>query len=309
LTVYGKPCDPGPGVVTTQHQPQRAITALLLIGTVTGIALAASGLVHAGSVATPTLRENAVARVNQRLLLRDEVERIARNFAHQRNVPLTDDLRRSVVNAMVDEELLVQRGLELGLPRFDRRLRSSITRVAIDTIMREQDHPEPTDAALHAFLREHPEIFAPAVKMRLRQVFVRVDARRDADAAVARAREAVQRLRAGADIAQVRTELGDTELAPVPDALLSRAKLLDYIGPTVLQAAAALPSGATSDPIRSTGGYHVVQVVERESRPVPDLAQVREQVLKEYRRRAGDAWLRQRLDRLRDEAHVVVDEP
>lgn len=285
----------------------RALSAALVLGAAAGVYLTGVGLVRTDLTRPAALTAEGVARVNDRVIARDFVERVARDVAEKRNVQLDESLRRSVVDGLIDEELLVQRGIELGLPRIDRRVRSGLTRAAIERIMVAQDSTAPSDADLQAFLDAHPEIFAPAAKLRLRQILFHVIGG-DASAALRRAQKAAQRLRAGEDFAAVRTQDGDPELAPIPDALLTRTKLLDYVGPTVLQAAAALAPGATSDPIRSGQAYHLVQVVERDALALPDLARVRDQVRKEYQRQAGDQWLRTTLEQLRSNAEIIVNE-
>src|SRR3989442_162817 len=121
-----------------------------------------------------------------------------------------------------------------------------------------------------------------------------------------RARPTVARRRAGEDFAGVRARLGDPEIAPLPDALLSPAKLLDHLGPTALRAALELEAGAVSDPVRSATGYHVLQVVEREAEWVPPREEIGDEVVAEYRRRRGEPALRAYLDGLRARADVEI---
>jgi parvulin-like peptidyl-prolyl isomerase len=144
--------------------------------------------------------------------------------------------------------------------------------------------------------------------VRVRQVFVRVTTPTD-PAALARAEDAARRLRAGEGCATVAAELGDAPLAALPDAALPPAKLRDYVGPTALRAALELDEGAVSDPVRSGTGYHVLQLVERQPDAVPALAEIRPEVVAEWRRRAGERALRAYLDELRANASVVVAEP
>jgi hypothetical protein len=193
------------------------------------------------------------------------------------------------------------------LPSIDRRVRSGLARAAIERIMREAEFAPPSDAELQAFLDAHPESFAPAVKLRVRNMRFGIVGGNE-DAALSRAQAAAQRVAAGEDFVTVKAQAADPEVVPLPDTLLPRGKLLDYLGPTVVQAAAALAPGASSEPIRSANAYNLVQVVEREASGRPELARVREQVLKEYRRQAGDRLLRTTLDRLRDDAVVTVNE-
>jgi parvulin-like peptidyl-prolyl isomerase len=88
--------------------------------------------------------------------------------------------------------------------------------------------------------------------------------------------------------------------------MLPPAKLREYLGPTALLVALDLAPGATSDPVRSAQGYHVLSLLEREAGGAPPLEEIVPQVRAELRRRADDRALRERLDQLRAEADVVV---
>jgi hypothetical protein len=83
-------------------------------------------------------------------------------------------------------------------------------------------------------------------------------------AALERARQARSRLHAGEAFDAVRGALGDAEPAPLPDTALPPAKLRDYLGPTALAATLRLAPGEVSEPVRSSDGYQVTQVVARE---------------------------------------------
>src|SRR5206468_7496020 len=190
------------------------------------------------------------------------------------------------------EELLVQRGLELGLARQDARVRRDLTAAVIDAVVTEHEDGTPSDPDLEAFYQRERDFFARPGRLRVRQLWCRADTAADAPSAEARVRAAAASLRAGADFAGVRARLGDPEIAPLPDALLSPAKLLDHLGPTAPRAALELEAGAVSDPVRSATGYHVLQVVEREAEWVPPREEIADEVLAEYRRRRGERALR-----------------
>ncbi len=214
--------------------------------------------------------------------------------------------RRLVLGRLIDEELLVQRGLELGLARQDARVRRDLTAAVIDAVVTEHEDGTPPDAELEAFYRRERDFFARPGRLRVRQLWCRADTAADAPSAEARARAAAASLRAGEDFAGVRARLGDPEIAPLPDALLSPAKLLDHLGPTALRAALELEAGAVSDPVRSATGYHVLQVIEREAEWVPPREEVADEVVAEYRRRRGERALRAYLDGLRARADVEI---
>ena len=211
-----------------------------------------------------------------------------------------------MLDRMIDEELLVERGIELGLVRQDARVRRDLTAAVIDAVVTGHDDRTPSDAELAAFYEREREFFARPGRLRVRQVWCRAATGSDEVAAETRARAAAARLRAGDDISAVRGAVGDAELAPPPDVLLPPAKLLDYLGPTALRTALELEAGAVSDPVRSATGFHVLQVVEREDAWVPAREEIADDLLAEYRRRSSERSLRVYLDRLRARAEIEV---
>ena len=281
-------------------------SVLLAIGAGAGVALAASGLVASSVTRGRGLPPGAVARVNGALLRADDYTRSLDALERDRRGGAEPADRRFVLDRLIDEELLVQRGLELGLALQDARVRRDLTAAVIDAVVTEHEDGTPSDAELEAFYRRERDFFARPGRLRVRQLWCRADTAADAPSAEARARAAAASLRAGEDFAGVRARLGDPEIAPLPDALLSPAKLLDHLGPTALRAALELEAGAVSDPVRSATGYHVLQVVEREAEWVPPREEIADEVLAEYRRRRGERALRAYLDGLRARAAVEI---
>jgi parvulin-like peptidyl-prolyl isomerase len=284
----------------------RRPTVLLVLGALAGVGLAAAGLT--ASPRHGALPAGVVALVNGEPIRTDDYQRAVEGVANDSRDPLTDADRRHVLDRLIDEELLVQRGLSLGLARQDRRLRADLTSTVIDGVVGDIGDRAPSDDELAAFYERNRDFFAGPGRVRVRQVFVRTTAPTD-DAALARAQQATARLRAGDNPTVVADALGDAPVSPPPDALLPPSKLLEYLGPTALRTALGLGVGEVSDPVRSSSGYLVLQMLERQPDTVPPLDDIRPQVLAEFRRRAGEHELRSYLDELRARADVVVAEP
>lgn len=283
----------------------RRPTVLLAGGALLGALLAAAGLTAPG---TATLPPEVVALVNQSPIRTEDYVRMCEAVASDRRTPLEAADKQRVLDRLIDEELLVQRGLALDLPRLDRRVRADLTQTVIDGIASQASEREPGEQELRAFYDAHRDAFAGPGRLRVRQVFIRVTAPSD-PAALARADQAAQRLRAGESIDAVQAALGDPPLAALPDTLLPPTKLRDYLGPTALRTALELDVGEVSDPVRSGTGYHVLQVVERQADTAPSLDEVRPQVVSEFHRQAGEQALRHYLDELRAAADVKLREP
>lgn len=280
---------------------------LLAIGAALGLAAAALDLTTApGASRVPP---DAVAIVDGVPIERVEYERALAALAADRRSPLDDADRRRVLDRLIDEELLVQRGLALGLERRDRRVRSDLVASVVESVVAEAATREPSDEEMQQFFDEHRELFARPGRLRVRQILVRVTGDVTDEAARERAREAVDRLRAGESFAAVASALGDAPLIELPAGKIDPSTLREYLGPTVARATQELEVGVPSEPIRSAAGYHVVEVVEREESSAPALADIAPQVRAELRRRNEDDALRRYVDELRASAEVAVAAP
>ena len=278
--------------------------ALLALGAAIGLTVAAAGLVSKPRAAH-TVPDDAIATVNGTLLRRADYERAVEALASDRRSGLADDDKRHVLDRLVDEELLVQRAFELGLAQRDRRVRTDLVTAMIEAVTNEAEQSEPSDADVAAYFAEHRDYFATPGRMQVEQVFVRASGDADADA-LARARDAAEKLRAGVSAEAVQTEAGPAPVATLPGGPVPAAKLREYLGPAAVEALLALAPGAVSEPVRAAGGYHVLRLVAREPGASPALAEVEKEVRAEVRRHAGDAALRRYLDDLRSRAEITL---
>jgi parvulin-like peptidyl-prolyl isomerase len=250
------------------------------------------------------LPANAIARVNDTVLLDDDYERAVAAISSDRNAPLTEEDRRFVLDRLIDEELLVQQAIDLGLPRLDRRVRTDLVAAMIQSIVLDTGEREPTEAELRSFLEENADRFTRPGRIHLRQILIRAEPVRTETESRERAEQALARLHRGESFARVRGELGDPEIAPLPDSPVPLAKLRELLGSSAARTALALETGRASDPVRSSAGYHVLLAVAREPARRPELREIDTELRHEWRRQREDRALRRALDRLRRQAHI-----
>ena len=284
----------------------RRATILLALGAAAGLGLAAFGLLTDAGARTADLPEGMVARVNDAWIRGEDYGRLLAGLESDTRAPADERMRRHVLDRMIDEELLVQRALELGLAQVDRRVRADLTSALIASVVSGVDDREPEPEELEAFFEENRDFFTAPGRLRVRQVFFRARDAEDEARVRVTALEARRRLLAGEDFEAVRDDLGHAEISRVPDTYLPATKLREYLGPTAMRAAAQLEVGGVSEPVRSGTGVHVIQLVDREFDRTPELAEALPQVASEWRRRAGDQALREYLDGLREQADVVT---
>jgi hypothetical protein len=303
----------------------RAATArpawLLLIGAAAGLALSAFGLLERIDPRTASgLPPEAVARVGDRVIRRVDYERVLAGVEGDLRGPVDEAMQRRILDRMIDEELLVQRAIGLGLAAIDRRVRGELTSGLIDSIVSEADSEEPTAEEIEDHFAANRDFFTRPGRLRARTLFfsnrsskhpARGDDTGSGDSvagALARAQEAHARLATGERPSEVEGGLADPRVSPLPNVLLPPAKVRDYVGPTLLEAIESAEVGSWSEPIAGATGFHLVLLTEREEASVPPLAEIEDLVREDLKRRRGDEALGDYLEELRGEIPVTIDE-
>ncbi len=283
---------------------------LLLAGAAAGLLLASAGLLDAPARSGADLPPDAAAQVGERTIRRVDYERVLAGVAGDLRSPVDEAMRRRVLDRMIDEELLVQRALELGLAHVDRRVRGELTSSMIDSIVAEVGSETPSEAEVARHYDENVEFFTRPGRLRARRLYF--STRRDGEdprgTAGERAREALEALRAGGSPDEVEAAWADRQVSPVPDALLPPSKVRDYVGPGLLQVLATLETGEWSAPQESASSLSLVTVLDREPPVVPPLDEIEALVRQDLERRRGDEALRRYLDELRSAAAITIDD-
>jgi len=246
---------------------------LLVLGLLAGIVMAASGVLQVGDDAMPA---DAIARVNDRLILRDAWLRAVAAVSSERRTALTESDKRHILDRLIDEELLAQHGLALGLVEQDRRLRGQLVAQVLQTASASSSS-EFSDTELRKFYSQHRDFFTPPARLRI--AATRIDANGQRSAMV----------------------------PPVPNALLPPSELRMYLGPTLTRAVLELQPGEGSAAVAHGSGHAVVEVLQHQAATAPAFEEIREQVRAEMQRRADEAAVRQLLKQLRADNHIVVN--
>ena len=292
-----------------QNEASLRAPALLLVGAAVGLALATFGILERRNTGQ-SMAEQTAARVGERTIRRIDYERVLAGVEDDLRNPIDDAMRRRVLDRMIDEELLVQRALDLGLAVVDRRVRGELTSGLIDSIVSEADAAEPSDRDVERHFEQNIDFFTRPGRTRAQTIFF--SAHRDREhagsSAAERAAEAAIRLAGGESERDLERLLGDPQVSPPPDVLLPASKLRDYVGPSLLRTLAGLEVDRWSEPTPSGGGLYLVRVIEREPPIVPRLDEVESLVRKDLKRRRGDQALRDYLDALRTQTPVAINE-
>ena len=120
---------------------ERLGTVLLSVGACLGLLLATTGIVKSD----PEVPEDAVAVVNGHAIPKSEYRRALDALRAERPNASEAELRAHVLDRLIDEQLLIDSALELGLADRDPKVRADLGSAAIGVIV-DGAEVEPSDA-------------------------------------------------------------------------------------------------------------------------------------------------------------------
>lgn len=249
-----------------------------------------------GAIGTPRLETtgDAAAIVNGAPIPREALARAVLALANDSRNAVTRTREEDVLERLIEEELLVQRGVELGLAETDFAARRALVQSVLQLALAERSGAAPSEQELRRFYRDNAGFFAPDARFSARIVFLCEGASAER---IEAARSALMR---GDDAAA----LGDPLTMPMPRGALSQAEWVRFVGADAAAAASRLSPGQVTAPVAVSGGVFLVRANGFAAAPAPPYERVAQQVRAEYDRRADEAAARAYIDRLKRAARI-----
>lgn len=250
--------------------------------------------------------ESGLERNDRIVVSSAQIERLAEGWTRTWQRPPTEQQLVGLVENHVREEILYREGLALGLDRDDtiirRRMQQKMEFLFEDLL----DQVKPTDKALQTFLEENSETFRVDPQVAFSQVYLNRERRGEAGL-----RDA-ERLLAELERAGDETDaasLGDSILLPSDYPPTPQREVARLFGREFAAGILEIEPGRWSGPIGSGYGLHLVLVRERVEERLPELAEVRDVVQREWlaerRKKANEAF----YEGLRSRYTVIVEPP
>lgn len=275
---------------------------ILMAGALAGLLIA---LIASTQIERASLEQTgAIARINDAHIDRAEYATALQALLADKTKSPTSKDRRLVLDRLIEEELLVQRGIEIGLLDGDAAVRKAVARAVIDFAMTRNAQKQISEDELRSFYAANKARFTPAARLQIERLFVRRSD--DAAADMARLDSVRAALRQGQDFTEATLQLGDAILPPLPRSLLPRKKMYDYLGPRLTETASRLPGASISDAIADGDGWHFLRVVRSEPGIPPEFEDIRPQILNAMQRASDDAALIEYLTWLKERASISL---
>jgi hypothetical protein len=290
------------------RRPQRPLT-LLVLGGLAGLLAVAFALFRPADVVVRTVPPGYVAMVNDHGILMSDFIMQTESETSGPFAEATKEQRQMVLHEMIDEELLVQRGLALGLPLLDTNVRTALvdgvnSQVSASTMARRI-----SDAELMAFYDANKDKYESQGFMRLNDIVLHFggieDADQSADQAEADAAQAVYQLRAGASLDYVMQHFGFSKGAVNGGEEFDFAAKI-HLGPKLFAVASELSDGDISDPVTDKDGVHVLIMQHRQPPYLAEFERVRNNVRGDFMAAEQKRVQQQNIQFLRAKADILI---
>lgn len=208
------------------------------------------------------------------------LENIVTGFNRAWQRPPTEQELAGLVRDYIREEAAYREALAMGLDRDDtvvrHRLRQKLEFLSDDLA----SHSEPSDADLDVFLRAHPDSFKTEPLFSFRQIYLNPqlhggNLRRDESRLLAE-------LRSAGVPPDPSSSLGDPFLLAQSFERVSLAEVKQTFGEQFAAGLSDLSPGQWVGPVNSGYGAHLVFLSQRSESHLPALAEVRDQVRREW---------------------------
>ena len=228
-----------------------------------------------------------------------DIDRIAAAFAATWQRPPSDAELKGAIDDDIREEVLYRAGVALGLDKDDtivrRRIRQKMEFFFEDTV------GQPDEAAQRAYFAANADKFRTEPRLAFRQVFVsasRSNPQADAEAMLPR----LVALGPGADIG------GDPLLLPETFGPTPLSQIAAQFGDSFGRELAAAAPGHWIGPLKSAYGYHLVLVTAAQPAQLPDFAEVRDAVQREWFAARRAVVVDEQYQKLRARYRVRIDD-
>jgi hypothetical protein len=227
-----------------------------------------------------------------------QLAQLVANFERTRLRRPTQDEVDLMVESHVREEIFYREAMAMGLDQNDPMVRRRM-RMKLEFMLEDLSGQDAGDDVLSDFLKQNPDRFRDEPQAAFRQVYLNPDQRPDLEND---ARQLLSRLNAGGDP----DALGDRTLVSRSHQLAPQGVIARHFGDEFARQVVSLPAGDWSGPVYSPFGAHLVKIDARVDTRLPELVEIRDEVLREYLAEQREQQKKLAYEKLREGYEVTV---
>ena len=234
--------------------------------------------------------DQAIARVGEKEISRQRFEEIIKVLDDQSNSELTLEKKNLIRERLIDEELLIQRAIELDLVRNDSLVKGNVIQTMFQYIINSNELVEPSEAELREYFSKEKNYFSSGRRYKLKNYTFRN--LNDAETAI--------NLLNQSDLESF-LKLVETESAiDLPNVFLTPQKIRDYLGPKVLDELPSLEKGGFSNIFEINEVPSIVICIDILLDNNPKFEEIAEQIKNKFIKDREDSLVKEYIENLRN---------
>ena len=234
--------------------------------------------------------DQAIARVGEKEISRQKFEEIIKVLDDQSKSELTLEKKNLIRERLIDEELLIQRAIELDLVRNDSLVKGNVIQTMFQYIINSNELAEPSEAELREYFSKEKNYFSSGKRFKLKNYTFRN--LNDAETA----RNSLNQGNLESFLKLVETE----NSIDLPNVFLTSQKIRDYLGPKVLEELPSLEKGGFSNIFEINQVPSIVICIDILLDNNPKFEEILEQIKNKYIRDREDSLVKEYIENLRN---------
>ncbi len=234
--------------------------------------------------------DQAIARVGEKEISRQKFEEIIKVLDDQSKSELTLEKKNLIRERLIDEELLIQRAIELDLVRNDSLVKGNVIQTMFQYIINSNELAEPSEAELREYFSKEKNYFSSGKRFKLKNYTFRN--LRDAETA----RNSLNQGNLESFLKLVETE----NSLDLPNVFLTPQKIRDYLGPKVLKELPSLEKGGFSNIFEINQVPSIVICIDVLLDNNPKFEEIIDQIKNKFIRDREDSLVKEYVENLRN---------
>ena len=234
--------------------------------------------------------DQAIARVGEKEISRQRFEEIIQVLDDQSNSELTLEKKNLIRERLIDEELLIQRAIELDLVRNDSLVKGNVIQTMFQYIINSNELVEPSEAELREYFSKEKNYFSSGRRYKLKNYTFRNS--NDAETAI----NFLNQSNLESFLKLVETE----SAIDLPNVFLTPQKIRDYLGPKVLDELPSLEKGGFSNIFEINEVPSIVICIDILLDNNPKFEEIAEQIKNKFIRDREDSLVKEYIENLRN---------
>ena len=234
--------------------------------------------------------DQAIARVGEKEISRQKFEEIIKVLDDQSKSELTLEKKNLIRERLIDEELLIQRAIELDLVRNDSLVKGNVIQTMFQYIINSNELAEPSEAELREYFSKEKNYFSSGKRFKLKNYTFRN--LNDAETA----RNSLSQGNLESFLKLVETE----NSIDLPNVFLTSQKIRDYLGPKVLEELPSLEKGGFSNIFEINQVPSIVICIDVLLDNNPKFEEIIDQIKNKFIRDREDSLVKEYIENLRN---------